>query len=119
MPIGRERAPRLPGMPTVVSIGITAAYVYSAATTFGVEDEGFYWELATLVDVMLLGHWIEMRAVGAPWALLFTGPRVAAGWFIVFVGTVVLAGSLEPVVDAAARPGSTIVTIFSVLNVSA
>ncbi len=59
-----ELRDRLPGMMTLVSVGITAAYVYSAATTFGVEGEGFYWELATLVDIMLLGHWIEMRAVG-------------------------------------------------------
>src|ERR671923_782769 len=55
---------RLPGMMTLVSVGITAAYLYSVATTFWVEGEGFYWELATLVDIMLLGHWIEMRAVG-------------------------------------------------------
>src|SRR5918994_614726 len=55
---------RLPGMMTLVSVGITAAYLYSVATTFWVEGEGFYWELATLADIMLLGHWIEMRAVG-------------------------------------------------------
>jgi P-type Cu2+ transporter len=59
---GELRA-RLPGMMTLVAIGITAAYVYSAATTFFIEGEGFYWELATLVDVMLLGHWIEMSSV--------------------------------------------------------
>ncbi|MGH2572441.1 MAG: heavy metal translocating P-type ATPase [Actinomycetota bacterium] len=55
---------RAPGMMTLVALGITAAYVYSAATTFLVEGEGFYWELATLVDVMLLGHWLEMRSIG-------------------------------------------------------
>jgi P-type Cu2+ transporter len=60
---GELRA-RMPGMMTLVALGITAAYLYSAATTFVVEGEGFYWELATLVDVMLLGHWIEMRSVG-------------------------------------------------------
>lgn len=54
----------LPGMMTLVSLGITSAYLYSAATTFLIEGEGFYWELATLVDVMLLGHWIEMRSIG-------------------------------------------------------
>ena len=54
----------LPGMMTLVALGITVAYGYSAATTFFLEGEGLYWELATLVDVMLLGHWIEMRAVG-------------------------------------------------------
>lgn len=59
-----ELRERLPGMMTLVSLGISTAYLYSAATTFFVEGEGFYWELATLVDVMLLGHWIEMRTVG-------------------------------------------------------
>jgi Cu2+-exporting ATPase len=66
---GELRA-RMPGMMTLVALGITAAYVYSAATTFFIEGEGFYWELATLVDVMLLGHWIEMRAVGKAGAAL-------------------------------------------------
>ncbi len=59
---GEIRA-RQPGMMTLVAVGITAAWAYSTATTFWVEGEGFYWELATLVDVMLLGHWIEMRAI--------------------------------------------------------
>ena len=54
---------RQPGMMTLVAVGITAAFGYSVATTFGVEGEGFYWELATLVDVMLLGHWIEMGSI--------------------------------------------------------
>jgi Cu2+-exporting ATPase len=61
--VGELRA-RMPGMMTLVALGISAAYVYSAATSFFVEGEGFYWELATLVDVMLLGHWIEMRSIG-------------------------------------------------------
>jgi P-type Cu2+ transporter len=61
--VGELRA-RMPGMMTLVALGISVAYLYSAATTFFVEGEGFYWELATLVDVMLLGHWIEMRSIG-------------------------------------------------------
>jgi Cu2+-exporting ATPase len=65
-----ELSVRMPGMMTLVALGISAAYLYSAATTFFVEGEGFYWELATLVDVMLLGHWIEMRAVGRASAAL-------------------------------------------------
>jgi P-type Cu2+ transporter len=65
-----ELGARMPGMMTLVALGITAAYVYSAATTFFIEGEGFYWELATLVDVMLLGHWIEMRSVGRATAAL-------------------------------------------------
>ncbi|HSK47311.1 MAG TPA: HAD-IC family P-type ATPase, partial [Coriobacteriia bacterium] len=53
---------RRPGMMTLVTVGITTAYAYSAAIALGLEGEPVYWELATLVDVMLLGHWIEMRA---------------------------------------------------------
>jgi Cu2+-exporting ATPase len=67
--VGELRA-RRPGMMTLVALGISAAYVWSAATTFFVEGEGFYWELATLVDVMLLGHWIEMRSIGRASAAL-------------------------------------------------
>ncbi|GIV96685.1 MAG: copper-translocating P-type ATPase [Herpetosiphonaceae bacterium] len=55
---------RLPGMMTLVSLAITTAYFYSLAVTFElVEGMPFYWELATLVTVMLFGHWMEMRAV--------------------------------------------------------
>ncbi len=53
-----------PGMMTLVALAITVAYGYSVATQFLLEGVPLYWELATLVDVMLLGHWIEMRAVG-------------------------------------------------------
>jgi P-type Cu2+ transporter len=61
---------RRPGMMTLVAVAITIAYVYSSATVFGLEGEGFYWELAALIDLMLLGHWIEMRSVmGASRAL--------------------------------------------------
>jgi len=57
-------------MMTLIAVAITAAYVYSAAVTFGFPGMGFYWELATLIDIMLLGHWIEMRSVmGASGAL--------------------------------------------------
>ena len=54
----------VPGMMTLVALGITTAYGYSTATTLVLAGEGFYWELATLVDIMLLGHWIEMRSIG-------------------------------------------------------
>ncbi|MBV9789092.1 MAG: HAD-IC family P-type ATPase, partial [Chloroflexi bacterium] len=55
-----------PGMMTLVALAISTAYVYSVAITFGlVEGMDFYWELATLVTIMLLGHWMEMRAVGS------------------------------------------------------
>lgn len=59
-----------PGMMTLVSLAITTAYIYSSFVTFGLPGTIFFWELATLVDIMLLGHWLEMRSVmGASRAL--------------------------------------------------
>ena len=52
-----------PGMMTLIGVAITAAYVYSASVVFGVQGNVFFWELATLIDIMLFGHWIEMRSV--------------------------------------------------------
>jgi Cu2+-exporting ATPase len=61
---------RRPGMMTLIGLAITVAYVYSSAVAFGLDGKTFFWELATLIDVMLLGHWIEMRSVmGASRAL--------------------------------------------------
>ncbi len=61
-----EARSRTPGMMTLVALAITTAYAYSLAITFGLVDGmPFYWELATLVTIMLLGHWLEMRAVGS------------------------------------------------------
>ncbi len=54
---------RVPGMMTLVAFAVTAAYLYSVAVTFGLEGMDFYWELVTLVDIMLLGHWIEMKTL--------------------------------------------------------
>jgi Cu2+-exporting ATPase len=65
-----EMRKRLPGMMTLISVAITAAYVYSSAVVFGLEGKVFFWELATLIDIMLLGHWLEMRSIlGASRAL--------------------------------------------------
>jgi P-type Cu2+ transporter len=52
-----------PGMMTLISLAIIVAYVYSSLTVFGLSGKNFFWELATLIDIMLLGHWIEMRSV--------------------------------------------------------
>lgn len=52
-----------PGMMTLIAVAITTAFLYSVAITFGLEGNDFYWELATLISIMLLGHWIEMRSV--------------------------------------------------------
>jgi len=62
--IVRELRERRPGMMTLVAVAISVAYFYSSATVFGLEGMPFFWELATLIDIMLLGHWIEMRSVG-------------------------------------------------------
>jgi P-type Cu2+ transporter len=61
--LGEIRA-RLPGMMTLISLAITVAFVYSIAVTLGWDGESLWWELATLVTIMLLGHWIEMRSIG-------------------------------------------------------
>ncbi|GAA4821993.1 heavy metal translocating P-type ATPase [Marinicella pacifica] len=59
-----------PGMMTLIALAITVAYVYSSATVFGLQGVDFFWELATLIAIMLLGHWIEMKSVlGASKAL--------------------------------------------------
>lgn len=58
------------GMMTLIAVAISAAYFYSSAVVFGLPGSVFFWELATLIDIMLLGHWIEMRSVlGASRAL--------------------------------------------------
>jgi len=65
-----ELKSRQPGMMTLVAVAITTAYVYSSTVVFGLTGKMFFWELATLVDIMLLGHWIEMKSVmGASKAL--------------------------------------------------
>ncbi len=59
-----------PGMMTLIAIAITTAYAYSSVVVFGLKGKVFFWELATLIDIMLLGHWIEMKSImGASRAL--------------------------------------------------
>ena len=65
----REIKGRLPGMMTLIGIAISAAYIWSVYAVFA-SDEALFWELTTLITIMLLGHWLEMRAVsGAQGAL--------------------------------------------------
>src|SRR5437868_4499617 len=52
-----------PGMMTLIGFAILVAYVYSVATVFGLKGMDFFWELATLILIMLLGHWIEMKSI--------------------------------------------------------
>ena len=68
--IYNELKSKLPGMMTLIALAITVSYVYSSAVVFGLAGKFFFWELATLIDVMLLGHWIEMKSImGASRAL--------------------------------------------------
>jgi Cu2+-exporting ATPase len=59
----RELRDRLLGMMTLISLAITVAFAFSLAVTFGYPGDPLWWELATLVSIMLLGHWIEMRSI--------------------------------------------------------
>ncbi len=68
--IKQELSEKSPGMMTLIAIAISVAYFYSSAVVFGLHGEVFFWELVTLIDIMLLGHWLEMRSVmGASRAL--------------------------------------------------
>jgi Cu2+-exporting ATPase len=58
-----ELADRKPGMMTLISLAITVAFATSLAATFGIFEVEVWWELATLITIMVLGHWLEMRAI--------------------------------------------------------
>ena len=58
-----ELADRKPGMMTLISMGIVVAFGTSLAGTFGLFDLEVWWELASLITIMILGHWLEMRAI--------------------------------------------------------
>ena len=79
--LAAELKQRQPGMMTLISLAISVAYIYSTAVVLGLHGNVLFWELATLIDVMLLGHWIEMKSVmgasGALKALVELLPTVA------------------------------------------
>lgn len=65
-----ELKKKQPGMMTLIAIAVATAYFYSSGVVFGLSGKIFFWELVTLIDIMLLGHWIEMKSVmGASRAL--------------------------------------------------
>ncbi len=65
-----ELKKKTPGMMSLIALAVTTAYVYSTAVVLGLGGKIFFWELATLIDIMLVGHWIEMKSVmGASRAL--------------------------------------------------
>ncbi|MBD3191611.1 MAG: copper-translocating P-type ATPase [Candidatus Heimdallarchaeota archaeon] len=61
----KELKEKSPGMMTLIAVAISVAYFYSGAVVFGLPGDYFFWELATLIVIMLLGHWIEMRSVAS------------------------------------------------------
>lgn len=68
--LANELKNKQPGMMTLIALAISVAYGYSTVVVFGLPGKVFFWELATLIDIMLAGHWIEMRSVmGASSAL--------------------------------------------------
>ncbi len=100
---------RRPGMMTLISLAITVAFVYSFLVTLGMPGEELYWELATLVTIMLLGHWIEMNAVtraqGALQELARLIPDTA--WLVTTEGErEVPVSRLKPGDTVLVRPGS-------------
>ena len=58
-----ELKSRLPGMMTLISLAVITAFLYSLATTFFIPGSEFFWELSTLITIMIFGHWMEMRSV--------------------------------------------------------
>ena len=108
-----ELAARQPGMMTLISLAISVAFGYSIAVSFGLDGMDFWWELATLVTIMLLGHWIEMSSVknaqGALQELAKLLPDEAE--LVTNNGTkIVTVASLKVGDLVLVRPGSTIPT---------
>jgi len=76
-----------PGMMTLISLAVTIAYFYSSMVVFGLAGSVFFWELATLIDIMLLGHWLEMRSVlGASGAVEKLARLMPAGAHLLMPG---------------------------------
>ena len=74
-----ELADRQPGMMTLISLAIVVAFVTSWAGTLGLFEVEIWWELATLITIMLLGHWLEMRSIAQAQGALVGAGRAAAG----------------------------------------
>ncbi len=98
-----ELAARQPGMMTLISLAITVAYAYSMAVAFGVPGMSFFWELATLIVIMLLGHWLEMASVQGESSALENLASLVPG-----VAHRITDGAIEEVSVADLRPGDRI-----------
>lgn len=106
-------------MMTLIAVAITVAYLYSSCVVFGLPGMMFFWELATLIDIMLLGHWIEMKSVmGAGEALEKLGKLMPANAHKVIENTVIDVPLNELVVGdhVLVKPGEKIPTDGVVLK---
>ncbi len=102
--LAEELSKKRPGMMTLVAVAISTAYFYSAAVVLGLEGKMFFWETATLIDLMLVGHWIEMRSVmGASRALEELAKLMPAE-----AHRLLEDGSIEEVPTSDLRPGDRI-----------
>jgi Cu2+-exporting ATPase len=103
---------RRPGMMTLISLAITVAFGYSLLARAAALGEGFFWELVTLIDVMLLGHWVEMRSVrqasGALDELARLMPDTAERLLADGTSEVVAASLLQNHDLVLVRPGATV-----------
>ena len=80
----RELRGRSPGMMTLIALAIGVAYTYSVAVVLTGRGDSLFWELTTLITIMLLGHWIEMRAVsGAQGALKELSKKIFRYWILI------------------------------------
>jgi len=98
-----ELRTRRPGMMTLIALAITVAFAASAATALGLFDLEFWWELAALIVIMLLGHWLEMRAVGQA-----QGALEALAELLPDEAELVRDGAVERVPVAALAPGDVV-----------
>ncbi len=106
-----ELSKRNPGMMTLVAFAITVGYTFSVAATFLFPGESLYWEIATLISVFLLGHWLEMRAVrGATGALAELAKLIPPSAHLVKNGTIVDVGTSDVVIGSRllVKPGEKI-----------
>ena len=99
----RELKDRLPGMMTLISLAIAVAFVFSLAVTLGFEAMSLWWELATLVTIMLLGHWMEMRSIAQA-----SGALRELAKLLPAVAVRIVAGATEEVPVSALRAGDLI-----------
>ncbi len=95
-----ELADRRPGMMTLISLAISVAFLFSLAVTFGYPGMDLWWELATLVTIMVLGHWIEMRSISQASGALRELTKLLPAMAVRIRGE-----SLEDVSLGALRPG--------------